>query len=118
MANNPNRNKLRREFEREEAWWNGLTEEQKHAQRAIDELRGKLHMVEHARDKERSAAWDALPREDRDTWQRINSYTQRTERAATTLAASPIEMRALDKWMMLQGGLVSPVRGNAIVNSR
>lgn len=73
MANNPNKNKLRREFEREEAWWNELTEEQKQASREIDDLRGKLMMAEYARIKEESAAWDALPKEDRDTWHRVNS---------------------------------------------
>jgi hypothetical protein len=94
MANNPNRNKLRREFEREEAWWNGLTEEQKQAQRAIDELRGKLHMAEHARDKERSAAWDALPKEDRNTWHRINNALTAVELAhhsAISTARSALE---------------------------
>lgn len=94
MANNPNRNKLRREFEREEAWWKGLTEEQKQAQRAIDELRGKLHMAEHARDKERSAAWDALPKEDRDTWHRINSALTAVElphHSAISTARSALE---------------------------
>lgn len=81
MANNPNRNKLRREFEREEAWWNGLTEEQKQAHRAIEELRGKLHMAEHARDQERREAWEALPKEDRDTWHRVNSAMTKVELA-------------------------------------
>ena len=33
-----------------------LTEEQKQAQREIDDLRGKLIMAEHARNKDKSAA--------------------------------------------------------------
>ncbi|MET3996824.1 hypothetical protein ABID65_008504 [Bradyrhizobium sp. S3.9.2] len=73
MANNPNTNKLRREFEHEEAWWNAPTEEQKQAQREI--------MTEHARNKDKSAAWEALPKEDRDTGHRVNDALSKVESA-------------------------------------
>jgi hypothetical protein len=81
MANNPNRNKLRREFERETAMWNALTEEQKQAQREVDELQRQLTMARHAGDMEGRAAWEALPKEDRDTWHRVNSVINKVKLA-------------------------------------
>jgi hypothetical protein len=89
MANNPNRNKLRREFEREEAWWNGLTEEQKQVHRELEDLRSKLRMAEFEQMKAKSAAWDALPKEDRDTWHRVNKVLNLAE-----LEHSPVVSRA------------------------
>ncbi|MET3997592.1 hypothetical protein ABID65_009275 [Bradyrhizobium sp. S3.9.2] len=47
----------------------------------IDDLRGKLIMTEHARNKDKSAAWEALPKEDRDTGHRVNDALSKVESA-------------------------------------
>jgi ATP dependent DNA ligase domain len=75
MANNPNRNKIRRENEREEAqeraWWNGLTEEQKAIEKEKEARRRQISLAGIAWAQVGRATWDALPLADREAWRRV-----------------------------------------------